>query len=74
MPSPALPQPVRTSPSSTPSLTMVQRAACRQLSMDDWAEISAAISGNRNPRFTHEDEASFDRLFSQLLNLAAQRA
>jgi hemerythrin-like domain-containing protein len=49
-------------------------AAHGHLSSQDWAEIGAAFSGNGDPRFTDEDEASFDKLFAQLLNLAAGQA
>jgi hypothetical protein len=48
-------------------------AAHRHLSKDDWGEIGAAFDGNHDPRFASEDEASFDRPCTQLLNLAAER-
>jgi len=44
-------------------------AAERHLTDADWAEISAAFSENRDPRFGGETDAEFRRLFSRIVNL-----
>jgi nucleotide-binding universal stress UspA family protein/hemerythrin-like domain-containing protein len=45
-------------------------AAERHLTATDWAEISAAFSENRDPRFGGDTDAEFRRLFSRIVNLA----
>jgi nucleotide-binding universal stress UspA family protein/hemerythrin-like domain-containing protein len=42
-------------------------AAQRHLTEQDWAQVEAAFSGNRDPRFGGDAEAEFRRLFSSLL-------
>jgi nucleotide-binding universal stress UspA family protein/hemerythrin-like domain-containing protein len=46
-------------------------AAQRYLTQDDWDEINAVFSENRDPRFGGETDAEFKRLFSRIVNLAA---
>jgi hemerythrin-like domain-containing protein len=46
-------------------------AAERHLTAEDWAEIDAAFSQNRDPRFGGDTDAEFRRLFSRIVNLAA---
>jgi nucleotide-binding universal stress UspA family protein/hemerythrin-like domain-containing protein len=45
-------------------------AAERYLTEADWAEINAAFSENRDPRFGGDTDAEFRRLFSRIVNLA----
>jgi nucleotide-binding universal stress UspA family protein/hemerythrin-like domain-containing protein len=45
-------------------------AAERHLTAEDWAEIDAAFSANRDPRFAGDTDAEFRRLFSRIVNLA----
>jgi hemerythrin-like domain-containing protein len=45
-------------------------AAERHLTAADWAEIDAAFSADRDPRFGGDTEAEFRRLFSRIANLA----
>jgi hemerythrin-like domain-containing protein len=45
-------------------------AAERCLTGEDWAEINAAFSDNRDPRFGGDTDAEFRRLFSRIVNLA----
>ena len=45
-------------------------AAERYLLAEDWAEIDAAFSANRDPRFAGDTDAEFRRLFSRIVNLA----
>jgi hemerythrin-like domain-containing protein len=44
-------------------------AAERHLTEADWAEIGAAFSENRDPRFGGDTDAEFRRLFSRIVNL-----
>ena len=50
---------------------VVLPAAERHLTAEDWAEIDAAFSRNRDPRFGGDTDAEFRRLFSRIVNLAA---
>lgn len=50
---------------------VVLPAAERHLTAEDWAEIDAAFSQNRDPRFGGDTDAEFRRLFSRIVNLAA---
>jgi len=50
---------------------LVFPAASRHLAPADWAEIARAFGDNGDPRFDAETDASFEELFSRLLNLAA---
>src|SRR5262245_61148413 len=45
-------------------------AAERHLTAEDWVEINAAFSENRDPRFGGDTDAEFRRLFSRIVNLA----
>lgn len=45
-------------------------AAQHHLTQDDWDEINAAFSENRDPRFGGGTDAEFRRLFSRIVNLA----
>ena len=45
-------------------------AAQRYLTDADWAEINAAFSENRDPRFGGETDAEYKHLFSRIVNLA----
>ena len=49
-------------------------AAQRHLTDADWAEINAAFSENRDPRFGGDTESEFRRLFSRIVNLAPSSA
>jgi len=46
-------------------------AAQRWLTDVDWAEIDAAFSANRDPRFGGDTDMQYKRLFSRIVNLAA---
>lgn len=50
---------------------LVLPAASRYLTPDDWRAIARAFGDNGDPRFDADTEASFERLFSRLMNLAA---
>jgi hemerythrin-like domain-containing protein len=50
---------------------LVLPAASRHLTPDDWAAIARAFGDNGDPRFDADTDASFERLFSRLMNLAA---
>jgi nucleotide-binding universal stress UspA family protein/hemerythrin-like domain-containing protein len=50
---------------------VVLPAAERHLTAEDWAEIDAVFSQNRDPRFGGDTDAEFRRLFSRIVNLAA---
>jgi hemerythrin-like domain-containing protein len=43
--------------------------AQRYLTDEDWREINAAFSENRDPRFGGETDTEFRRLFSRIVNL-----
>lgn len=43
--------------------------AQRYLSNEDWDEINAAFSENKDPRFGGDTDAEFKRLFSRIVNL-----
>ena len=45
-------------------------AAQRYLTDADWAEINAAFSENKDPRFGGDTDAEYKRLFSRIVNLA----
>jgi hemerythrin-like domain-containing protein len=44
-------------------------AAQRHLTPEDWDEINAAFSENRDPRFGGDTDAEFKRLFSRIVNI-----
>jgi nucleotide-binding universal stress UspA family protein/hemerythrin-like domain-containing protein len=46
-------------------------AAQKHLKDEDWAEIDAAFSANRDPRFELDTDMQYRRLFSRIVNLAA---
>jgi nucleotide-binding universal stress UspA family protein/hemerythrin-like domain-containing protein len=46
-------------------------AAQRHLRDEDWAEIDAAFSANRDPRFGGDTDREYRRLFSRIVNLAS---
>jgi nucleotide-binding universal stress UspA family protein/hemerythrin-like domain-containing protein len=46
-------------------------AAQRHLKEDDWTEIDAAFSANRDPRFGGDTDMQYRQLFSRIVNLAA---
>ena len=50
--------------------SVILPAAERHLKADDWEEINAAFSENRDPRFGGDTDAEFRRLFSRIVNLA----
>jgi hemerythrin-like domain-containing protein/nucleotide-binding universal stress UspA family protein len=45
-------------------------AAHRFLTPEDWAEVDAAFSENRDPRFGGDTDREYRRLFSRIVNLA----
>jgi nucleotide-binding universal stress UspA family protein/hemerythrin-like domain-containing protein len=45
-------------------------AAQRYLKDEDWADIDAAFSANRDPRFGGDTDMQYKRLFSRIVNLA----
>ncbi len=47
-------------------------AAQRWLTDADWAEIDAAFAANRDPRFGGDTDMQYRRLFSRIVNLAAE--
>ncbi|MBK9243252.1 MAG: universal stress protein [Burkholderiales bacterium] len=47
-------------------------AAQRWLTEVDWAEIDAAFAANRDPRFGGDTDIQYKRLFSRIVNLAAE--
>jgi hypothetical protein len=49
---------------------VVLPAAERHLTAEDWAEIDAAFSQNRDPRFGGDTDAEFRRLFSRIAQLS----
>jgi nucleotide-binding universal stress UspA family protein/hemerythrin-like domain-containing protein len=49
--------------------SVILPAAERHLTAADWAEIDAAFSENRDPRFGGDTDAEFRRLFSRIVNL-----
>jgi hemerythrin-like domain-containing protein len=49
-------------------------AAHRYLTQDDWQEIDAAFSENRDPRFGGDADREFRHLFSRIVNLAKETA
>lgn len=51
--------------------TLVLPAASRHLTPADWAEIARAFGENGDPRFDADTDASFERLFTRLMNLTA---
>ena len=44
-------------------------AAERHLTAADWADINAAFSENRDPRFGGDTDDEYRRLFSRIVNL-----
>lgn len=50
---------------------LVFPAASRHLQPADWAEIARAFGENGDPRFDADTDASFEQLFSRILNFAA---
>lgn len=46
-------------------------AAQRYLTEEDWNEINGAFSQNQDPRFGGDTDAEYKRLFSRIVNLAA---
>lgn len=50
---------------------LVFPAAGRHLTAADWSEIARAFGDNGDPRFDTDTDASFEALFTRLLNLAA---
>jgi hemerythrin-like domain-containing protein len=49
-------------------------AAQKHLKSEDWAEIDAAFVLNRDPRFGGDTDMQYRRLFSRIVNLAAEDA
>jgi len=47
-------------------------AAQRHLTDSDWVDIEAAFSANRNPRFHIDTDMEYRRLFSRIVNHAAE--
>jgi nucleotide-binding universal stress UspA family protein/hemerythrin-like domain-containing protein len=48
-------------------------AAKKHLMVSDWSEIADAFRENGDPRFADHLETNFQKLFSRIMNLAAQR-
>jgi nucleotide-binding universal stress UspA family protein/hemerythrin-like domain-containing protein len=51
--------------------SVILPAAQRYLKDEDWAEIDAAFSANRDPRFGGDTDMQYKRLFSRIVNLAS---
>jgi nucleotide-binding universal stress UspA family protein/hemerythrin-like domain-containing protein len=51
--------------------SVILPAAQKFLKDTDWAEIDAAFSANRDPRFDADTDLQYRRLFSRIVNLAA---
>jgi nucleotide-binding universal stress UspA family protein/hemerythrin-like domain-containing protein len=51
--------------------SVILPAAQKYLKDADWAEIDAAFSANRDPRFGADTDLQYRRLFSRIVNLAA---
>lgn len=51
--------------------SVILPAAQKHLKAEDWAEIDAAFSMNRDPRFGGDTDLQYRRLFSRIVNLAA---
>jgi len=45
-------------------------AARQHLTDEDWAEIGAAFAGNKDPRFSVDNDEEFRQLFARIMNLA----
>lgn len=54
--------------------TVILPAARKHLGEGDWKEIAEAFGRNGDPRFDAEDDADFRKLFTRLMNLAADGA
>jgi hemerythrin-like domain-containing protein len=52
--------------------SVILPAAQKHLKDADWAEIDAAFSANRDPRFGADTDLQYRRLFSRIVNLAAE--
>jgi nucleotide-binding universal stress UspA family protein/hemerythrin-like domain-containing protein len=49
--------------------SVILTAAQKHLKVEDWAEIDAAFSANRDPRFGADTDLQYRRLFSRIVNL-----
>jgi len=53
--------------------SVILPAAQKYLKAEDWAEIDAAFSVNRDPRFGADTDLQYRRLFSRIVNLASPK-
>jgi hemerythrin-like domain-containing protein len=51
--------------------SVILPAAQRYLKPEDWVEIDAAFSANKDPRFGGDTDMQYKQLFSRIVNLAA---